>query len=278
MKPYKTTALQCGDKVLDLRYPQVMGILNVTPDSFADGGSYTTVEQAVKRAEGMVEEGAAIIDIGGESTRPSAAPVSLQEELDRVIPIIEQISKFPVPISIDTYKPEVMIEATKKGASFINDVNALTAPGALETAANLQVPVCLMHKQGNPQTMQSQPQYKNVVSEVKDFLKARISACQTAGISLQQIMADPGFGFGKKLAHNLELLKNLTELTELGVPLLVGLSRKAMLGEILGVPTSDRIYGSVACAVIAAMKGAVIMRVHDVKATMDALKVVREIL
>lgn len=253
----------------------VMGILNTTPDSFSDGGQFLSPEIAVKHALGMIEEGANIIDVGGESTRPGAKPVNVEEELDRVIPVIEAIrGRSDVAISIDTVKPEVMQAAVNAGADLINDVNALRADGAVEICAQLNAAICLMHMQGEPRTMQQNPSYGHVVSDVKAFLAERIAVCCQAGISQKNIIIDPGFGFGKTLAHNLSLLKHLDEFQELGAPLLVGLSRKSMIGKILDADdVADRLYGSLATAVLAYTKGARIFRVHDVKPTIDALKV-----
>jgi dihydropteroate synthase len=267
--------LHCAGKRLLLDRPLVMGVLNVTPDSFSDGGLYTAPDEALQRAEDMVQEGAAIIDIGGESTRPGARSVSLQEELDRVIPLVEiMVRELPVPVSVDTGKPEVMREALRAGAGMINDVRALQVPGALAVLAASQVPVCLMHMQGTPATMQDDPHYEQVVAEVKDFLAGRIRACTAAGIGRDRIVIDPGFGFGKTLEHNLLLLKHLSEFHGFGVPLLVGLSRKAMIGRLLdNAPVGERLYGSLAAAVIAAWQGAQILRVHDVQATVQALQV-----
>jgi dihydropteroate synthase len=254
--------------------PVVMGILNLTPDSFYDGGSYTIVDQAITRAEQILHEGAAIIDVGGESTRPGAAKVSVQEELDRVIPIISSISaRFALPISIDTSNPEVMQEAVKAGAKMINDVRALTKPGAITMVAKLGVPVCIMHMQNDPVTMQLAPTYKDVVSEVYQYLEQRLAACVAGGVDSNKIIVDPGFGFGKNLQHNLKLLRSLEIFKGLQHPLLVGMSHKSMIGQILDVGVEHRIYGSVAAAVIAASKGADIVRVHDVQATVDAIKV-----
>ncbi|MES9968475.1 MAG: dihydropteroate synthase [Candidatus Thiodiazotropha sp.] len=268
--------LDCAGKPLDLGSPQVMGILNLTPDSFSDGGRYLNPDLALKHALEMVQEGATIIDIGGESTRPGAQAVSEEEELERVIPIIERLSQsVPVPISIDTNKPLVMGEAVSAGAGMINDIMALQVPGALEAVAEAGVPVCLMHMQGEPRTMQKAPHYENVVEEVKTFLRQRLDACEAAGISRHKLIIDPGFGFGKTLAHNLSLLKELQLLRELAAPMLVGISRKSMIGSIIGNQAVDqRLMGSVAAAVIAAMGGAAIIRVHDVRETVDALKVV----
>jgi dihydropteroate synthase len=274
--------LQFKNKRLDLSQPRVMGILNVTPDSFADGGRYSAVDAAVQRAAIMQAEGADIIDVGGESTRPGAQAVSEQEELDRVIPVIERLMQnITIPISVDTSKPAVMRAAVAAGAMLINDVKALCADGALQAAAELQVPVCLMHMQGEPRSMQRTPEYKNVVDEVRQFLQSRIQACEQQGIARSLLLADPGFGFGKTLQHNLQLLKNLTEFAALGVPLLVGISRKSMIGAILAnaasggqpVPVEQRIYGSLAAAMLAALRGARILRVHDVAPTVDMLRV-----
>lgn len=266
--------LDCAGRPLDLREPRVMGVLNVTPDSFSDGGNFFSVPEALARARTMVAEGAAVIDVGGESTRPGARPVTAQEELDRVAPVIEAIrSELDVPISIDTSKPEVMRQAVAAGAGMINDVWALRLPGAIEIAAALNVPVCLMHMQAEPGTMQQQPHYEDVVAEVKQFLVSRIDICTAAGIPRQRLLLDPGFGFGKNLQHNLRLLQRLSEFRGFGLPLLVGLSRKSMLGTLLQVPAEERVYGSVAAATIAAWQGAAVIRAHDVQATVHALKV-----
>lgn len=267
--------IRCANHDLDLSEPRVMGILNVTPDSFSDGGKFIKPSDALKHALRMVEEGAAVIDVGGESTRPGAEPVSLQQELDRVIPIIESLAdRIPVPVSIDTSKPLVMREAAAAGAGMINDVAALSAEGAIEAASESQIPVCLMHMQGEPRTMQQQPQYKDVVLDVSGYLQQRVQACMAAGIPAHHILLDPGFGFGKSLRHNLLLLQNLESFAAAGHPLLVGLSRKSMIGRILGDRcVEQRLFGSLAAAVIAAMKGASILRVHDVRATVDAMRV-----
>lgn len=258
--------------MLNLSYPAVMGVLNVTPDSFSDGGLYAHADSAIAKAHAMAQEGAAIIDIGGESTRPGAPAVSAQEELDRVIPVLQSLARdLPIPVSVDTSKPAVMAEALRAGASMINDVNALQASSALELLAQSNVPVCLMHMQGTPQTMQQKPHYDDVVEEVKVFLQRRIHACEAAGIRRDRISVDPGFGFGKSLEHNLTLLKRLHELHDLGVPLLVGLSRKSMIGKLTHAAVAERLPGSLAAAVIAAWQGAQIIRVHDVKATVQAL-------
>jgi len=258
----------------DLSVPRVMGILNVTPDSFSDGGRFLTPDAALRHAERLVNEGADVLDVGGESTRPGAAPVSLDEESARVLPLIERLrAEFDVPVSIDTSKPELMRLAVAAGANLVNDVSALTAPCAIEMLAALDVPVCLMHMQGEPRTMQQTPQYGDVVADILDYLSDRVAACEAGGISRQRLLVDPGFGFGKTLQHNLEVLSRLRELDRLGLPLLVGLSRKSMLGRLTGRPVDERLAASVAAAVVAVERGAQILRVHDVAATVDALQV-----
>ena len=270
--------MDCNGKILDLDRPGVMGILNVTPDSFSDGGKHLRPEVAVAQAVQMEEAGAAIVDVGGESTRPGAAPVSVQEELDRVIPVIEALAvRLEIPVSIDTSKAEVMRDAVQAGAGLINDVNALRGEGALQQAARLGVPVCLMHMQGQPRTMQQAPAYRNVLEEVKAFLGDRIAACIDHGIPRQSILIDPGFGFGKTLAHNLELLRHLDVLEALGCPLLAGLSRKSMLGTLTGREPAQRVAASVAAAILAVERGANIVRVHDVAETVDALKILEAV-
>lgn len=251
-----------------------MGILNLTPDSFSDGGLFTKKDSALKHVVQMINDGAQIIDVGGESTRPGAAEISEDEECQRVVPVIQAIREISdIPISIDSSKTEVMKQAVSAGASMINDVNALRAEGAVEVAAELNVPVCLMHMQGEPRTMQHTPSYENVVEEVKDFLKQRIDVCARAGIKRSNIIIDPGFGFGKTLEHNLSLFKHLGEFAVLNVPLLVGVSRKSMIAAVLNnAPVEERLYGGVALATLAAWMNANILRVHDVKATADALK------
>ncbi len=268
-------SLNCGGKLLDLSSPQVMGILNITPDSFSDGGVFFAREAALRQAWQMYEAGAAIIDVGGESTRPGARPVSVQEELDRVIPIIETLhAELPVILSVDTSKAEVMREAVQAGAGMINDVYALRREGALDAARECDVPVCLMHMQGEPRTMQQEPRYGDVVQEVLQFLWQRIEICRQAGIAREKLLIDPGFGFGKRLQHNLQLMKQLPELGALGCPVLVGVSRKSMLGSLLGGrPVEGRLHASVAAATLAVWLGAAIVRVHDVGATVDAVKV-----
>lgn len=273
------TQFLCGRFQLDLTRPNVMGIVNVTPDSFSDGGKYSSVERAVEHALQLIAEGADILDIGGESTRPGAAPVGLDEELRRVIPVIEALSKVTtVPLSIDTYKPEVMHAAIQAGADIVNDICALREDGALEIVANSNAGICLMHMQGIPQTMQINPQYTDVVSEVKQFLADRAEACLTHGIASERITLDPGFGFGKTTAHNVALIQHLESFVELGFPLLVGLSRKSVLGRITGGDEQQRLHAGLAASVISVMKGAKIVRVHDVKATVDALKVVAAVM
>ena len=266
--------LDCAGKPLDLSSPRVMGILNVTPDSFSDGGHFLARDDALRQAERMVRDGAAILDVGGESTRPGAAEVAVDEELDRVIPIVETLAAaFGVPVSVDTSKPEVMRAAAAAGAGMINDVTALRRPGALEAVAATGLPVCLMHMQGEPRTMQTAPQYGDVVADIIGYLGQRMQACERAGIGRERLLVDPGFGFGKTLAHNLALLRELRAFADLGVPLLVGLSRKSMLGAITGREVGERLAASVAAALIAVERGARIVRVHDVAATVDALAV-----
>ncbi|MDX1517466.1 MAG: dihydropteroate synthase [Woeseiaceae bacterium] len=269
--------MRIGD--VTIARPAVMGILNLTPDSFSDGGRFIERDVALRQAQVMLDAGAAIIDVGGESTRPGADDVTVADELDRVLPVIRALRDLTDrPISIDTGKPEVMREAVAAGAAMINDVRALRAPGAVEAAAELGVHVCLMHMQGEPRTMQTGPRYDDVVGEIAAFLAGRRDVCVAAGIDRHRILLDPGFGFGKTLAHNVELLANLRQLTELGQPLLVGLSRKAMLGELTGRGVSERLPASVAAAVIAVLHGASIVRAHDVGETVDALHVARAFL
>lgn len=275
----------CGNFQLDLSTPRVMGIVNVTPDSFSDGGKFTATNLAIEHALKLAEEGADILDIGGESTRPNATPVSLQEELDRVIPVIEALVKqlkqdkqVNIPISIDTYKPQVMQAAIAAGASMVNDVRALQEDGALETVAKTNVGICLMHMQGTPQTMQQNPHYADVVNDVKAFLAARLQASIHAGVATSRILLDPGFGFGKTREHNILLLQNLQSFATLGQPLLVGLSRKSVLGQVTGNDINARLYASIAASVLSAMKGAKMLRVHDVRATVEALKFVQAVI
>ncbi|WMS86492.1 dihydropteroate synthase [Pleionea litopenaei] len=257
---------------------QVMGILNVTPDSFSDGGHFNSRDKALAHAEEMISNGVDIIDVGGESTRPGAAEVSVQEEIDRVIPLVEALVEYAIPVSIDTSKPEVMRAAVNAGASLINDVRALQTPGALEAAVECQVPVCLMHMQGQPRTMQHAPSYQDVILDVMAFLAQRVQDCEAAGLSRALLSIDPGFGFGKSLQHNLQLLRHLSQFKQMKLPLLVGISRKTMLGEITGKSVEDRVSASVAAAVIAAYQGANIIRVHDVSETVDAMKLVDALL
>jgi len=275
-----TSNLLLADQSIPLDRPLVMGILNVTPDSFSDGARFYDKDAAIRQASQLVNEGADILDVGGESTRPGAAAVSIQEELDRVVPVVEAIiSEADVPISVDTSKPEVMEEVVRKGAGMINDVRALREPDAIDVMARYpNVAICLMHMQGEPRTMQTNPEYGDVVADVKDFLSDRIEACVAAGVNKARLVLDPGFGFGKTLDHNLQLLNRMEEFQVLGCPVLAGLSRKSMIGAVLNdAPVDQRLYGSLAAAVIAAMKGADIIRVHDVKPTADALKLVAAI-
>jgi len=268
--------LHCASEILDLSKPGVMGILNVTPDSFSDGGQFISADSAVQQAREMINAGADIIDIGGESTRPGAKEVSVAEERRRVMPVVSAIrQEFPHSlISVDTRKPEIMADAIRAGVHLINDVYALRSPGALELIADSNVAVCLMHMQGEPRTMQTDPQYVNVVDDVYHFLQQRIEACVKAGISEQRIIVDPGFGFGKNLNHNLQLLKHLDRFKQLGVALLVGVSRKSMIGVLLDKPVDHRLYGSLGLAAIALWSGADIIRVHDIAPTCDVVKVV----
>lgn len=264
---------------LQFDVPAVMGILNVTPDSFSDGGRFAGRDSALRQAEAMSRDGAAIIDVGGESTRPGATDVSEQEELDRVLPVIEAVvDAVDVPVSIDTSKPAVMRAAVGAGAAMINDIRALREDGALVAAVELQRPVCLMHMQGQPRTMQRQPGYGDVVSEVAEFLAERVRACAAAGLAEDKIIVDPGFGFGKTPRHNIELLANLRQLRSVGRPILVGLSRKSTLGELTGRDVGDRLPASIAAAVFAVVEGARIVRVHDVRETVDAMRVTAAVL
>jgi dihydropteroate synthase len=270
---HSNPVLDCAGRALDLSRTAIMGILNVTPDSFSDGGIFLARDVAVAHARAMVEEGADIIDVGGESTRPGAQAVSAQEELDRVILVIEALVRaVPVPVSVDTSKPEVMRAAVAAGAGFINDVRALREAGALQAAATLNVPVCLMHMQGEPRSMQHHPAYTDVAGEVRNFLQERIDACVAAGIPRQRLIVDPGFGFGKTVEHNLELLRRLGELRALGAPILAGLSRKSMIGTLFGLPVTQRLHASVALALVAVQNGASMLRVHDVRATREAIR------
>ncbi len=265
--------LRCADKTLDLSVPAVMGVINVTPDSFSDGGRFLDAGAAVEHGLRLAGEGAAILDIGGESTRPGAGEVSADEELRRVLSVIAQLrARTSAVISIDTSKPQVMRAAAAVGAGLINDVRALREPGALEAAAATDCAVCLMHMQGEPRTMQQAPSYRDVVGEVKAFLAERVQCARAAGLAEERLAIDPGFGFGKTLEHNLQLLRRLRELGEPGLPVLAGLSRKSIVGKLTGRPEGERVYGSVALAVIAAQNGASIIRAHDVAATVDALR------
>lgn len=269
-----TQIFACGSRQLDLSKPHVMGVLNVTPDSFSDGGHFVSVDKAVEHALRMEDAGATFIDIGGESTRPGAAPVSVQEELERTVPVIQALSsRTDCLLSIDSSTPEVFEEAATAGAHLINDVRALTRQGALASAAKTGLPVCLMHMQGEPKNMQDNPSYHDVVDEVSGFLKQRVLACESQGIRRDQIMLDPGFGFGKTLSQNLQLLNHLDKFDVIGCPLLVGMSRKSMIGAILDKAVDQRLFGSIAVAVMAFERGASIIRVHDVEETVDALKV-----
>jgi dihydropteroate synthase len=265
--------LQCGKFRLSLARPLIMGVINVTPDSFSDGGRFFSVTAAVAHARQLIAEGADLLDVGGESTRPGAAVVMLDEERRRVLPVLEALADAGVPLSVDTQKPELMREAVAAGAVMINDVNGFEAPGALAAVAGSDCAICTMHKQGNPQTMQQAPQYADVVADVRDYLRQRIAAAEQAGISRDRMVIDPGFGFGKALDHNLELLRRLDVIAALGVPVLAGLSRKSMIGTITGRDAGDRVAGSVAAALLAVQRGAAIVRVHDVAATRDALAV-----
>lgn len=269
--------LTANNRTIDLTYPHVMGILNVTPDSFSDGGDHNDLEKAIRHADKMVQEGATFIDVGGESTRPNANEVSVDEELDRVIPVIEKLAHyFDVWISVDTSKPEVITAAASAGADLINDVRSLREEGALAAAVKTELPVCLMHMVGTPKTMLSLTNYQNPIQQEIDFFFAeQIDRCIQAGIPKDKLLLDPGFGFGKTIQDNYRLLEHLDEFHHFELPLLVGMSRKSMIGQLLNVPPKERIYGNVACAVIAAMKNAKIIRVHDVKATNEALKIVQ---
>ncbi len=262
----------------DLRSPQVMGVLNVTPDSFSDGGLHATPGAAIDRARELVENGARIIDIGGESTRPGADPVEESVELERVIPVVEAIAgELDVLIAVDTSKPAVMRAAVEAGAGLINDVRALREDQALTTAAELDVPVVLMHMQGEPGTMQDEPYYSDVVTEVMEFLEERVLACERVGIPRERVVLDPGFGFGKTLDHNLELMKHLDRFQSLGLPLLVGVSRKSIIGGVLESPLSERLYGGVALAALAIWQNASIIRTHDVRETLDAVRMIEAV-
>ncbi|WP_312804832.1 dihydropteroate synthase [Atlantibacter hermannii] len=267
--------LHAHGSTLDLSHPHVMGILNVTPDSFSDGGKHNQLIDAVKHANAMINAGATIVDVGGESTRPGASEVSVDEELSRVIPVVEAVAqRFKVWVSVDTSKPEVIRESARAGAHIINDIRSLSEPGALEAAAQTGLPVCLMHMQGEPRTMQNAPHYDDVFESVNRYFVEQIARCEAAGIAKENLLLDPGFGFGKNLHHNYQLLARLSEFHHFELPLLVGMSRKSMVGQLLNVGPTERLSGSLACAVIAAMQGANIIRVHDVKETVEAMRVV----
>ncbi|BBP61556.1 dihydropteroate synthase [Pseudomonas sp. St316] len=270
-----STRLPCGNRVLDLAHAHVMGILNVTPDSFSDGGRFSQLDAALRHAEAMVAAGATLIDVGGESTRPGARAVSPTEELERVAPIVERIHReLDVIISVDTSTPAVMRETARLGAGLINDVRSLQRDGALDAAAATGLPVCLMHMLGEPGTMQNDPHYEDVTRAVGEFLVERLGQCAAAGIPAERIILDPGFGFAKTLAHNLSLFKHMEALHALGRPLLVGVSRKSMIGNALGRPVGERLYGGLALAALALAKGARILRVHDVAETMDVVRMI----
>ncbi|EHA1125307.1 dihydropteroate synthase [Vibrio navarrensis] len=268
--------LRSHKKQLDLSTPQIMGILNVTPDSFSDGGQFTHLDAALRQVEKLIQAGATIIDIGGESTRPGAPEVSLEEELNRVIPVVKAIrASSDVWISVDTSKAEVMRQAIEAGADLINDIRALQEPGALEIAAKAQVPICLMHMQGQPRSMQHSPNYQDVLLEVGEFLRERVKVCEQAGIAKELLILDPGFGFGKTLEHNYHLLAHLESFHQFGLPLLAGMSRKSMIFKLLDKKPADCMVASVTCATIAALKGAQIIRVHDVEETVEAMKIIQ---
>lgn len=270
--------LPCGSRTLDLSRPQVMGILNVTPDSFSDGGRYNRIDAALRHAEQMLEAGAAIIDVGGESTRPGAPPVSAEEELQRVAPVVEQlVCRLDALVSVDTSSPALMREAALLGAGMINDVRSLSRDGALQAAAQGNLAVCLMHMQGEPQTMQDSPQYDDVTTAVRTFLADRVAACGAAGIARERLLIDPGFGFAKTLAHNLSLFRHMQALHDLHLPLLVGVSRKSMIGKVLGREVDQRLAGSLALAALAVQQGAHILRVHDVAETVDVLRMLEAV-
>ncbi|AQZ93626.1 dihydropteroate synthase [Halopseudomonas phragmitis] len=268
-----SSRLPCGDRELDLSRVQVMGILNVTPDSFSDGGCFNHRDAALRHVERMLGEGATLIDVGGESTRPGAAPVSVAQELERVVPVVEAIKqRFDTIVSVDTSTPEVITASAAVGAGLINDVRSLTRPGALAAAVATGLPVCIMHMKGEPDVMQRSPSYDSVLDEVNAFLVERVAACVAAGIPRERLILDPGFGFGKSLDHNLQLFARMHLLQPAGLPLLVGVSRKTMIGQVLDRPVDQRLYGSLALAALAVGKGARILRVHDVAATVDAVR------
>ncbi len=270
---FRQMNLQCGTFRLVLNRPLIMGVVNVTPDSFSDGGHYHNLDAAVAHARRLIDEGADLLDIGGESTRPGAAAVSLEEERRRVLPVLDALLSSGVPLSIDTQKPQLMREAAAAGAAMINDINGFEAADALQAVSGSDCAICIMHKQGQPQTMQQAPQYRDVVAEVDGYLRARVAAAEAAGITQSRIVVDPGFGFGKTLEHNLTLLRALDRVAAAGVPVLAGLSRKSMIGALTEREVGHRVFGSVAAALIAVQRGAAILRVHDVAATRDALAV-----
>lgn len=273
------TQLRCGSRMLDLSAPVVMGILNVTPDSFSDGGRFTERDAALRQAEQMLKDGAALIDVGGESTRPGAAPVSEQEELDRVVPIVEALNQeLGALVSVDTSTAVVIRDSAAAGAGLINDVRALRRPGALAAAAESTLPVCLMHMQGEPGNMQDNPQYDDVTAEVITFLQARIDACLAAGIARDSLLVDPGFGFAKSVNHNLQLMKEMSALRGLNLPILIGVSRKSLFGKVLGRDVNERLSGSLAAAVMCVERGAKIVRAHDVQETVDAVRFAHAVL
>ncbi|UJJ30425.1 dihydropteroate synthase [Halopseudomonas maritima] len=268
-----SSRLLCGSRELDLSRAHVMGILNVTPDSFSDGGRFNQRDAALRHVEQMLAEGATLIDVGGESTRPGASPVPVAQELERVVPMVEAIaSRFDVVISVDTSAPEVMSAAAAAGAGLINDVRALEREGALEAARASGLPVCLMHRQGEPDSMQLAPRYASVLDEVNAYLQSRVEACEAAGLARDRLLLDPGFGFGKSLEHNLQLFARLADLRPAGLPVLVGVSRKSMIGQALDRPVDQRLFGGLALAALAVDAGACIIRVHDVAATCDAVR------
>jgi dihydropteroate synthase len=269
--------LRAGRFTLSLARPLIMGVVNVTPDSFSDGGRFFNPTRAIAHARQLIEDGADILDIGGESTRPGAAPVSEAEEADRVLPVLDELAGCDVPVSIDTRHPALMRIALERGASMINDIEAMRAPGALDAVRAFDCAICLMHMQGDPRTMQSAPNYADVVAEVREFLGERVAACEAAGVARQRLVLDPGFGFGKRNGHNLELLRALPRLAALGVPVLAGLSRKSLLGRITGREVDDRLAASVAAAMLAVERGAALVRVHDVAPTRDALRVLQAV-
>jgi dihydropteroate synthase len=276
--------IRCGSRILDLSRPHIMGVLNVTPDSFSDGGNFyqqqqLNIDHALRHAETMLREGASIIDVGGESTRPGAAPVNCQQELERVLPMVTAITqRLDVIISVDTSTPEVMQAAADAGAGMINDVRSLARVGALHVAAELDLPICLMHMLGEPKTMQDNPQYDDVTTEIGDFFRKRIAVCETAGIERSRLLIDPGFGFGKTLLHNLQLLNRLSQLAQLDLPILVGMSRKSMIDKVLKKSVHDRLYGGLALAVMALERGAHIVRVHDVSPTREVMHMAAAVL